>query len=115
MRTMIYAMIAFLMAPITSVAIAGDPVLVIVNPNAKAELNRDLLKDIFLGTKMNLDGRRVIPVDQDGGSLVREKFYHSLIGKGPTEMKVYWAEQVFSGKARAPRSLTNDQAVIQEV
>ncbi|MBI4406148.1 MAG: hypothetical protein HY537_18460 [Deltaproteobacteria bacterium] len=113
--TFICAMFCLLPQLFPVVFAAADPILVVANPSLKTQLNKEDLKEIFLGNKTMVDSRRVIPVDQARTSKLRKEFYQFLVGKSPVEMNVYWAEQIFSGKARIPSVVPDDQAVIQYV
>jgi ABC-type phosphate transport system substrate-binding protein len=100
---------------VVSSAHAGNVVSVISNPKLKVQLTKDEVKDIFLASQTMLLGHHLLLLDQEGLSAVRTEFYRQITGKDPTEMKIYWAEQIFSGRARAPQVLASDQNVIEAV
>lgn len=112
MKTSIFCLVFLFVA---QSAHATAKILVISNLAHKVQLHEDLVKEVFLGTRTIADDWRFIPLDQEMSSPIREEFYLRIAGKTPTEMKIYWAEQIFSGKARAPRVAQGDQGVIHEV
>lgn len=96
-------------------AYAADGILIVTHPSHKIQISKEDLKYLYLGTKTMIEGWRVLPLDQSSSSTVRADFYGLLLGKDSTEMKIYWAEQIFSGKARAPKEVLNDEDVIQSI
>ena len=92
----------------------AEEILVITNATKRVELSKEDCRDIFLGTKTLFEGWRPAPVDQDKTSALREQFY-KIMGFSPTQLKAYWAEQVFTGRARQPQLQFNNEAVIQKV
>jgi ABC-type phosphate transport system substrate-binding protein len=105
--------IFFALAPFA--AWASVPTSVISNPSHKIHLSKDELKEIYLGLRKNIDDWRVVPLDQKDSSPIRDEFYKLIVGKDQVEMKIFRAEQIFSGKARSLPVFSDDQAVIQEV
>lgn len=94
-------------------ALAELPILVVSNPAHPIKLDSEEIREVFLGVRTLVKDWRVVPLDQKIDSAIREDFYRTIAGKSPVEMKVYWAEQIFSGKAKAPSTVEDDQAVIK--
>lgn len=88
-------------------------VAVIVNPGAGIDtLSEDDVARIFLGkTKSFPSGAQAVPVNQDEGSAVREKFNEAICKKNASQYKAYWAQLVFTGKGTPPKDAGNDAAV----
>jgi ABC-type phosphate transport system substrate-binding protein len=95
----------------TSLAQAG--VVVIGNPGlGVSSLSADLISDIYLAKTVALpDGTRVKVVDQQEGSSARKTFYSKVIQKDETQLKAYWAKQIFTGKATPPDVMAGDKEV----
>ena len=65
--------------------------------------------DIFLGKTRKLpNGITVIPLDQKSGRVIRNEFYRRAANKSASQLKAYWARQVFTGQGEPPRSLRDD-------
>ena len=57
------------------------------------------------------NGRVAKPVDQAEGSAVRNEFYDKVADKSAAQMKAYWSQLTFTGKAQPPRKVSGDAAV----
>lgn len=69
------------------------------------------LRQIFLGVKTSLDGKRVEPVVAESGAAHAE-FASGLLGKTTQGLKNYYRMLVFSGKGSIPKSLSSDAAIV---
>jgi ABC-type phosphate transport system substrate-binding protein len=94
--------------------VAGQGYVVVVNAaNPVASLTKDDASKLFLGKTVNWEsGGRVVAVDQDKSSPVREAFSAAVHGKSAGAVESYWLQQVFAGKGEAPAKLANDAAVL---
>lgn len=88
-------------------------IAVIVNPaSGIASLTEDDISRIFLGkSKAFPNGLAAIPVNQDEGSAVRDKFNEAVCKKNSSQYKAYWSQLVFTGKGTPPKDAGNDAAV----
>lgn len=86
-------------------AARADVVVVVSAKSAVAQLTKDQVADIFLGT-----GGKGEPIDQDAAA-VREEFYSKVTGKSAAQVKTHWAKQSFSGKGTPPKSVAGDDEV----
>lgn len=77
---------------------------VIVHPdNPIAKIDREFLRDAYLKKATEWRGGETIrPVDLATKFPVRERFTHEVIRKTPAQLKNYWNQQIFSGKAVPP-------------
>ncbi len=55
------------------------------------------------------------PLDQRSDSEQRKAFATSILGMSETELSRYWSRRMFSGKGHPPRTVENDNAVIERV
>jgi len=89
---------------------------VIVHPDNGNTVSQDQLKRIFLGKLKNFeDGSRALVFNQKAETSIRVVFDEKIIKRTPSQMKAYWAKEVFSGKASAPIELASDAEVIDAV
>lgn len=88
-------------------------IVVIGNPGISvSSLSADEIRDLYLAKSTSLsDGTRVQVVDQEEGSPARHTFYKSVIKKDKTQLKAYWAKQIFTGKATPPDVKADDKEV----
>jgi len=88
-------------------------IVVIGNPGLSASsLSAEEIRDFYLAKTTSLsDGTRVKVVDQEEGSPARNAFYSTVIKKDKTQLKAYWAKQIFTGKATPPDVMAGDKEV----
>ena len=95
----------------TSVAQAGV-VVVMSSKSDVSSLSKAQVAQIFMAkTDVLPNGRVAKPVDQTEGSAVRNEFYDKVADKSPAQMKAYWSQLTFTGKAQPPRKVSGDAAV----
>lgn len=88
-------------------------VAVIVHPSsAVATMTDEDVSRIFLGKSNNFPGgAQAVPLNQDEGSLVRDKFNEAVCKKNASQYKAYWSQLVFTGKGTPPKDAGKDSAV----
>jgi ABC-type phosphate transport system substrate-binding protein len=75
-------------------------------------LSKAQVSQIFLAKTDALpNGRVAKPVDQADGSAARNEFYDKVADKNAAQMKAYWSQLTFTGKAQPPRKVSGDAAV----
>lgn len=95
----------------TSVAQAGV-VVVMSSKSDVSSLSKAQVAQIFMAKTDALpNGRVAKPVDQAEGSAVRNEFYDKVADKSAAQMKAYWSQLTFTGKAQLPRKVSGDAAV----
>jgi ABC-type phosphate transport system substrate-binding protein len=111
MKKLMSAFVAIFLCGLTVQAWAE--MAVIVHPSASfASLTEDEVARIFLGKSKSFPGgAQAIPVNQDEGSAVREKFNETLCKKNASQYKAYWSQLVFTGKGTPPKDAGDDAAV----
>ena len=90
---------------------------VIVNKsNPNVTLTAKEVSDFFLKkkTKWN-NGEKVLPVDLNSRSSVRQSFSKDIIGKSVGAVKSYWQQYVFAGKGNPPIEKNSDAEVINYI
>ena len=98
-------------------AAAQAEVVVVMSARSSVNsLSKAQVSQIFLAKSAALpDGSRAIPLDQTDGSAVRNDFYNRVAGKDAAQMRAYWSQLMFTGKAQRPKQLASDAAVVQAV
>lgn len=82
-----------------------------INSITKKELAKIFFKKL---TKWD-SGSAILLVDQDESSPVREIFCKDVLKKSVAKTKVFWQEQIFSGRGVPPIEKASDKEVIDYV
>ena len=95
----------------------ADGIVVVVNPaNPVASLDKAEVARLFLGRADTFpDGGDATVVTSDDGNETRTAFEQAALGKSESQMKAYWAKQMFSGQGSPPDSVGDDAAVKAKV
>ena len=83
---------------------ADDAYKIIVHPdNPTTSVDRDFLRKAYLKKAVEWKhGEAIHPVDLPAKTPARDKFVHDVLKKTPEQLKAYWNQQIFSGKAVPP-------------
>jgi ABC-type phosphate transport system substrate-binding protein len=94
-------------------ALCAAEVAVIVHPSAGIDsLTEDDISRLFLGKSKSFPGgAQAVPINQNEGSAVREKFNEAVCKKNASQYKAYWSQLVFTGKGTPPKDGGDDAAV----
>ncbi len=94
-------------------AMSFAEVAVIVHPSSGvSSMTDEEVARIFLGKANNFpSGGQAVPINQDEGSSVRDKFNESVCKKNASQYKAYWSQLVFTGKGTPPKDAGKDAAV----
>lgn len=101
-----------------SLASAADDVRfkVIVHPDNPSDVvSRDFLRDAYLKKQSEWHGHALRPIDLSTRHPEREKFTRDVIRKSLAQLRAYWNQQVFSGKAVPPPETDSPSAVVRYV
>lgn len=98
-------------------ALAHAEVVVVMAADSNVpSLSQAQVSQIFLAKSSSLPGGgKATPIDQDEGVAVRDEFYTKVASKDAAQMKAYWSQLMFTGKAQRPRKVASDAAVKQAV
>jgi len=93
--------------------VAFAEVAVIVHPSAGfASLTEEDVGRLFLGkAKAFPNGESAIPINQNEGVGVRDKFNDGVVKKNSSQLKAYWSQLVFTGKGTPPKDAGDDAEV----
>lgn len=107
----------FLICLLATTANAEPDITVIANSkNDMGSLTRKQIADIYMGRVTSLpNGSVPLPLDYQGDSAVRARFYQSITGKNMAQINAYWARLSFTGQANPPRRLADKATIMQVV
>jgi hypothetical protein len=90
---------------------------VIVHPKSTAtEVDKTLLRDAYLKRAIEWpDGTTLHPIGLSARFPVHDRFVRDVIGKTPAQLRNYWNQQIFSGKAVPPPEVDSIDAEIEYV
>lgn len=96
---------------------AQSRIAVIVHPDSSfTDISPKQVVDIYMGRLLSLPNNHIpLPLDHQGGSPLRERFYETLTERPLAQINAYWARLMFSGRATPPRMLPDSLSVIQAV
>ncbi len=110
-----YAVLVFSIAAALSLRAHADAT-VIVNAANNASLDDEAIASLFLGQSHSFPGGAdATPVNQKSDSAVAQEFATKVLKKNASQLRAYWAKQVFTGGGKAPKELDGDDAVIKFV
>jgi len=112
-RVYLLLVLALIVLPVA----AQDGFKVIVHPsNPTNSISRQQLARYFLKKTTNWPDRRpVLPFDQPETAANRRAFSRQVLGKDLAEVKAYWQQQIFSGRAVPPTVRSSDAQVVSAV
>lgn len=97
---------------VTFEAAAGS---LIVSPKVAVDvLDENQVRRIFLGREARLGEFSLVVVFQRGGA-TRQAFDSRVLQKPGAQLTSYWSKLIFTGKARAPEEVADDDAVMARV
>ena len=97
---------------LTATAAHADVVVVVSAKSAVTSLTKSQVSDVFLGKTATFpDGGQAVPVDQPNGVAEHDEFHEKVTGKSGSQLKSYWAKQLFSGKGTPPKEVSGDADV----
>ena len=101
-----------LAAALLAAGAAEAEVVVVVAANSPVTaVTKDQAAQLFLNKSVKLPGGgAATPIDQASGP-ARGEFYAKVTGKDEAQLKAYWAQLTFTGKAQPPRKVSGDAAV----
>jgi len=96
---------------------ARAEVVVVMSAKAGVDtLSQAQVSQIFLAKSNSLPGGgQATPIDQEEGAAAREEFYKKVAGRDAAQLKAYWSQLMFTGKAQRPKHVDGDDAVKKAV
>ena len=94
---------------------AGDYVVIVNTANSTTSVSETMLKRLYTGRASELDGTRMVPINQQMNSPLAESFLTEVVGQNSAEYIGFWVTLQIQGVGSAPMSQANDAAVINMV
>jgi ABC-type phosphate transport system substrate-binding protein len=107
----------FLLAGLAGfISVAQAEYAFIVNPSNNSGLANDSVTHLYLAKAKSFpNGELAIPLNQKSDSASRKAFEEKIVGKSESQMKAYWSQLIFSGKAMPLKEMSDDAEVIELV
>ena len=70
-------------------------------------LSEEMLQKIYLGKVVEVDGRRIIPVNLAKGNALRKKFMERILAQDDEKFIAYWTVRRYIGKGSPPREFSS--------
>jgi hypothetical protein len=96
---------------------ADDAIVVIANAQLAEieELSLPLLRQLYLGRRTRVEGRRVHWFELPPGSHAHRAFAHLALERSERELERYWLEQALSGGPLPPREVESAEELMRRV
>jgi ABC-type phosphate transport system substrate-binding protein len=89
----------------------ADSVVVVSAKSSVGNLTSDQVGQLFLGKAASFpNGEAAVPIDQADGT-VKDVFYSKVTGKDSAQLRAYWSQLIFTGKAKPPKSVADSSEV----
>ncbi len=90
---------------IFSTALFAD-IKVISNENRLGTISQKKLADLYLGKIDNINGIKVIPIDNNENY---KEFYRQIIKKTPKQLRAYWMREMYEGTRIPPKKMSTQE------
>ena len=88
----------------------------IVHRSRAGTLSESDVRAIYLKQKLFWDdGKSLVPINREAGSVAREEFSQRLFGRGSRRLAAYWNQRYFEAGEFPPATLASDEAVVRFV
>lgn len=96
---------------------ADTSLVIVVNEGWKGldGISLPVLRQLWLGRRTQLAGRRVSCLDLPPGSREHAGFAASVVGQSERALQRYWLRQALSGGLPPPREMASSEAVLKRV
>lgn len=99
-----------------SAAAHAEVVVIMSAKSDVSSLSKAQAAQIYLAKSLALPtGGSATPIDQDDAAAVRNEFYTKVAAKDSAQMRAYWSQLTFTGKAQRPKKISGDAAVVKAV
>ncbi len=95
-----------LLLAIFSSALLADIKVMISNEKSLVSISKEKLADLYLGRTDNINGIKVMPVDNKESY---KEFYQQIIKKTPKQLKEYWMKEMYSGTRVPPKKMSTQE------
>ncbi len=88
-------------------AARAEPFVVITHPDAAQELDKDDIREIYLGRREDW-----VPLELLEGNPLRERFHEEITGRTNAQLRSHWSRQVFTGRGYPPEEIEKESEVM---
>lgn len=89
----------------------ADSVVVVSAKSSVGNLTSDQVGQLFLSKTGSFpNGEAAVPIDQADGP-AKDSFYSKVTGKDAAQLRAYWSQLIFTGKAKPPKSVADSNEV----
>ena len=83
------------------------PIVIVAGAaSAISELSKEQAEQLYLGRASMLRGGTPVSLADLPPGPTRDRFYATLTGKNPSQIRAHWSRMVFTGRALPPREVT---------
>lgn len=94
----------------------ADVYVVVANTNPLRSVTAKELQAFYMGrNRAFTTGEFASVYDLPRNNPVRNEFYHVLTGMSPAQINSYWSRLMFTGQTLPPQSLSNEQAMLEQI
>ncbi len=98
-----------------SVSLAADVTIIANNSVGDASLSKDRIKDIYTGKQSKWSDGSKIHMSAQKKNDTHKVFTKGFVGKSPSQFRMFWKKQVFTGKGKAPKAFKSDADIMKYV
>ena len=84
---------------------SADILVVVSEKSSIQNLDKHEVKRIFLNKTRFFSNGQKVQVVESGATDVKNTFYSRVTQKSKSQLRSYWAKQIFTGKGKPPRKL----------
>lgn len=100
----------------TQVAAANDYLVVNRSNKYVSEIDKEVVKDVFLGSKLFWeDGSRIQPVHLPINDKEFDTFLHNVVEMDTNQFLAYWRRKLFSGRAHPPKQMNRIEDILKYI
>jgi hypothetical protein len=94
----------------------GSPLLVIVAASVSLhDIKLSLLRRAFEGLALDIEGKRIIPINHPNDTPTRSAFDRAVLGLEPQAVGQFWVDRRIRDEASPPRSVRSEELALRVV
>ncbi len=102
----------FIFLSILSNIAFAEPVVIVNTNNTLERLDKKVAANIFLRKQTKFDdGLEAVPANLEIGNKLRIDFYEHTAQKSPSQLRAYWAKNVFTGNKTPPIEFSTSEQI----
>jgi len=110
MKSRLLVIATFMLSMVWAHAVKAEELVVIVNPDMQGSMSHTDVARIFLGKSTQFpSGELAEPLDVDPSHPNYHVFAREVLNKSPSQLRAYWAKQIFTGRGLPPKSAKDEE------